>query len=139
MNSSASVMAHSLCKLGTIFQKPGFISMGMDLLGFVKKQLVEYPGWYSNWGRLAMASSCGFMQITCTGPGAREAAQKLCFALPSHAQISFAETPSDLPQFSGKKMDALHMYVCLGETCLEPVHTAEQAIEMLQDLISLNQ
>jgi uncharacterized protein YyaL (SSP411 family) len=68
INSSVSVMAHVLCKLGTIFQKPGLTAMGMDLLGFVKKQLTEYPGWYSNWGRLALASSSGFIQISCTGP-----------------------------------------------------------------------
>jgi uncharacterized protein YyaL (SSP411 family) len=132
-------MAHVLCKLGTIFQKPGLTAMGMDLLGFVKKQLTEYPGWYSNWGRLALASSSGFIQISCTGPGSGQVAQKLCFALPAHAQISFAENTDDLPQFTGKKTDTLHIYVCLGETCLEPVHTAEQAIDMIQDLISLNQ
>jgi len=139
MNSSVSVMAHCLCKLGTIFQKPGYIAMGMDLLGFVKKQLAEYPGWYSNWGRLALASSGGFIQVSCTGPGSRKAAQKMCFALPAHAQVSFSETECILPQFTGKNTDSLHIYVCLGETCLEPVHSAEQAIDMIQDLISLNQ
>ncbi|MFN5218976.1 MAG: thioredoxin domain-containing protein [Sphingomonadales bacterium] len=139
MNSSVSVMAHSLCKLGTIFQKQGFIAMGMDLLGFVKKTMLEYPGWYSNWGRLALAGSSGFIQVACCGPGSDEAAKKLCFTLPAHAQVSFAETQSELPQFTGKKMDSLHIYVCLGETCLEPVHSAEQAIDMIQDLISLNQ
>jgi uncharacterized protein YyaL (SSP411 family) len=139
MNSSVSVMANSLCKLGTIFQKHGFIAMGMDLLGFVRKTMMEYPGWYSNWGRLALASSSGFIQVTCCGPGSGEAAQKLCSTLPAHAQISFAETQSELPQFTGKKMDSLHIYVCLGKTCLEPVHSAEQAIDMIQDLISLNQ
>lgn len=139
MNSSVSVMAHCLCKLGTIFQKPGYIAMGMDLLGFVKKQLAEYPGWYSNWGRLALASSGGFVQVSCTGPGSRKAAQKMCFALPAHAQVSFTETECILPQFTGKNTDSLHIYVCLGGTCLEPVHSAEQAIDMIQDLISLNQ
>jgi uncharacterized protein YyaL (SSP411 family) len=63
----------------------------------------------------------------------------MCSVLPAHAQISCAESASDLPQFTGKKTDTLHIYVCLGETCLEPVHTAEQAIDMIQDLISLNQ
>jgi hypothetical protein len=139
INSSVSVMAHVLCKLGTIFQKPGLTAMGKDLLGFVKKQLMEFPGWYSNWGRLALASSGGFIQVSCTGPGSQQAAQKMCSVLPAHAQISFAESASDLPQFTGKKTDTLHIYVCLGETCLEPVHTAEQAIDMIQDLISLNQ
>jgi len=139
MNSSVSVMAHCLCKLGTIYQKPGFIAMGMDLMGFVKKQLAEYPGWYSNWGRLALASSGGFIQVSCTGPDSQHAAQKMCFALPAHAQVSFTETESDLPQFTRKKTDTLHIYVCLGETCLEPVHSAEQAIDMIQDLISLHQ
>ncbi|MEY4002007.1 MAG: hypothetical protein RIT07_49 [Bacteroidota bacterium] len=139
INSSVSVMAHTLGKLGTIFQKNGYMAMGIDLLGFVKKQLVEYPGWYSNWGRMALSSSSGLIQVTCTGPQSKDAAQKLLFDLPSHAQVSFTESENDLPQFTGKKLDSLHIYVCLGETCLEPVHSAEQAIEMIQDLISLNQ
>jgi uncharacterized protein YyaL (SSP411 family) len=139
INSSVSVMAHTLGKLGTIFQKNGYMAMGIDLLGFVKKQLVEYPGWYSNWGRMALSSSSGLIQVTCTGPQSKDAAHKLLFALPSHAQVSFTESGNDLPQFTGKKLDSLHIYVCLGETCLEPVHNAEQAIEMIQDLISLNQ
>ncbi len=139
INSSVSVMAHTLCKLGTIFQKQGYMSMGKDLLGFVKKQLAEYPGWYSNWGRMALSTSSGLIQVTCTGPQSKAAAQKLLFALPAHAQVSFTENGNDLPQFTGKKMDSLHIYVCLGETCLEPVHNEEQALDMIQDLISLNQ
>jgi uncharacterized protein YyaL (SSP411 family) len=125
--------------LGTIFQKNGYMAMGIDLMGFVKKQLSEYPGWYSNWGRMALSSSSGLIQVTCTGPQSEQAAHKLLFALPSHSQVSFTESGNDLPQFTGKKLDSLHIYVCLGETCLEPVHNAEQAIEMIQDLISLNQ
>lgn len=139
INSSVSVMAHTLGKLGTIFQKNGYMAMGIDLMGFVKKQLSEYPGWYSNWGRMALSSSSGLIQVTCTGPQSEQAAHKLLFALPSHSQVSFTESGNDLPQFTGKKLDSLHIYVCLGETCLEPVHNAEQAIEMIQDLISLNQ
>jgi len=53
---------------------------------------------------------------------------------PAHAQISFAETTSALPQFQSKISDSLKIYICLGETCLEPVNSVEQAVEIIQDL-----
>ena len=134
INSASSVMAHVLCKLGTIYQRPGMMRMGSQMLDAARTQLKAHPGWYSNWGRLALAESTGFIQISCTGPGAGNAASQLLKSTPAHAQISFAETTSALPQFQSKIGDSLKIYICLGETCLEPVNSVEQAVEIIQDL-----
>jgi uncharacterized protein YyaL (SSP411 family) len=134
INSASSVMAHVLCKLGTIYQRPGMMRMGYQMLDAARTQLKAHPGWYSNWGRLALAESTGFIQISCTGHGAGNAARQLLKTTPAHAQISFAETNSTLPQFQSKIGDSLKIYICLGETCLEPVNSVEQAVEIIQDL-----
>jgi hypothetical protein len=134
INSASSVMAHVLCKIGTIYQRPGMMRMGYQMLDAARTQLKAHPGWYSNWGRLALAESTGFIQISCTGHGADNAARQLLKTTPAHAQISFAETNSTLPQFQSKIGDSLKIYICLGETCLEPVNSVEQAVEIIQDL-----
>ena len=134
INSASSVMAHVLCKIGTIYQRPGMMRMGYQMLDAARTQLKAHPGWYSNWGRLALAESTGFIQISCTGHGAGNAARQLLKTTPAHAQISFAETNSTLPQFQSKIGDSLKIYICLGETCLEPVNSVEQAVEIIQDL-----
>lgn len=134
INSASSVMAHVLCKLGTIYQRAGMMRMGYQMLDAARTQLKAHPGWYSNWGRLALAESTGFIQISCTGPGASNAARQLLRTTPAHAQISFSEATSALPQFQSKIGDSLKIFICLGETCLEPVNSVEQAVEIIQDL-----
>jgi uncharacterized protein YyaL (SSP411 family) len=39
--------------------------------------------------------------------------------------------------FQGKKTDSNNIYICLGQTCLEPVSNWEQAKEICEDLVGI--
>lgn len=139
INSSGSVMAHVLCRLGILFGRPAMTDMGFGMLQQVRQQVKQYPGWYSNWGRLAQAQASGLLQVECVGSGSAAAARKLMATLPSTSVIVASEDPSELPVFSGKHSEEPGFYICLGQSCLEPVDSLEKALDICLDLVGHEQ
>lgn len=135
MNSSASVMADVLLQLSVIYTRPVMMEMAGQLLSGVRQQLRKFPAWYSNWARIEQASATGYLQIECVGPQAETAAMAIRRRIPSAALVIWTEGGSSLPVFGHKEVEnKLNIYICMGQTCLEPVNTAEQAIDLLLDL-----
>lgn len=137
INSASSVMAHVLCRLGVLYSRPAMTDMGLQLGAAVQQQLKQYPGWYSNWGRLSLAAATGVLQVECTGSQAFEHARLLQQKLPSTAVIAAAAGQSELPVFKGKDLQAGLIYICLGTSCLEPVDSVEKSLEICQDLLEI--
>lgn len=137
MNSSTSIMADVMQQLAVLYGKPAMQDMAAELQTMVRQQMTKYPAWYSNWARLAHATATGLLQLECMGENAGKAAEQLRRKLPSTAVISFTTETSALPVFEGKNTESgLRIYICLGQTCLEPVDTLEKAMELALDLVS---
>jgi len=137
INSSVSVIASLLLKLGVLFGRPAMGAMGEDLLSRSKQYISQYPAWYSNWSRLSLGNCSGLLQVECCGPDAAKNAHKLMKKMPSSALICFTENTDEIPLFAGKSNAENKIYICLGQTCLEPVEQCEQALEICEDLITL--
>jgi uncharacterized protein YyaL (SSP411 family) len=137
INSSVSVMASVLLKLGVLFGKTSMSQMGEELVSKSTQYIRQYPGWYSNWARLSLGLSGGMLQVECCGPDAEINAHSLMKKLPSSCLLAYCQSHSELPLFQGKKANSNNIYICLGQTCLEPVSNWEQAKEICEDLVGI--
>jgi uncharacterized protein YyaL (SSP411 family) len=109
--------------------------MGSDLLNTTREKVMQFPGWYGNWARAALAESYGLLQIECTGPDALANLRQLQKILPSTAIICAAENNSSLPIFENKFAAGINLiFICFGNTCYEPVTNVDQAMEIIQDI-----
>jgi len=57
--------------------------------------------------------------------------------LPTCMVSAFATHTSALPILQEKVTAQNRIYLCRNRECLEPLHTAEQALEVLEDLFGL--
>lgn len=136
ISSSNSMLCASLQKIGILNQRQDLAEIGATLLNSVRQQVIQYPAWYSNWGRSAQAEAIGILQIECTGPDAIDNCKSLQKMLPSWTVFAAAVSESSLPVFENKFIAGENrIYICQGTHCFEPVGNIDQAIDLVRDVM----
>ena len=136
ISSANSMMCIQLQKLGVLLDKNEWVNIGKKQLTSVKQQVKQHPGWYSYWARAAQIEAIGLLQIECTGPNALENVMMIQKTLPSWGIYCAAVNQSDLPIFNNKfKENKNQIFVCLGNTCYDPIENPENAIDLARDLL----
>jgi hypothetical protein len=110
-----------------------YIELSKTLLNQVTKSMIQNPGWYFNWSKLAQAITLGGCQIklenNANSPsGEWTSAETLEIAkhLPSWTTIEFK---------NGAQKKQIE--VCANQTCFTPVEQIHQALEIALDNCSL--
>jgi uncharacterized protein YyaL (SSP411 family) len=132
--ASNSIMAIQLQKLGVLCDRYDFVLMGREMLKPLRSMILEKPEWYCNWSRVAQLEAIGFIQISITGTNGKTTMKSLIPTLPSWVALGF-ETENPAPFLKHKVGNTESIFVCINETCFEPLVQLDQAIEVLEDLL----
>ena len=131
--SPNSVFAHCLFQIGTLKSNLEYIELSKTLLHQVAKPMIQNPGWYFNWSKLAQAITLGgcHIKLESTANQPQEqwtSAETLEIAkhLPSWTTVEFK---------SGTRKKQIE--VCANQTCFAPVSEISQALEIALDNCSL--
>lgn len=130
-----SIMSIVLQKMGILSGKQDWLETGKSLLYRIRGQILEHPEWYCNWARAAQTESVGMIQVACTG---KAGAQRMFNILPNYPSWAVRAFESKYPsKFIAAKMSKPDQYfICINETCFEPVNSDEKAMEILEDLLT---
>lgn len=130
--ASNSAMANLLFKLGHSLGKEEYITTAQGMLMGIKDNMLSYPYGYTNWAILALHNYCSFKEVAIAGKGIsgyRDAINKQY--LPNKVILgtegqSMLELLKD--KFTGDKSC---IFVCENKTCLAPVYSPEEAIQLI--------
>lgn len=126
--SPNGILAHCLFQLGTIRNNAEYLYLAQVLAKQVQQNMMERPGWYFNWARLAQAHTLGGIHIRIEGKGIPP--NDICemtSKLPSWAIIQYNENK-----------ELCQIIPCAANTCYLGVSTTEEALEIVLDVCSLS-
>jgi uncharacterized protein YyaL (SSP411 family) len=131
--ASNSAMAKVLFALGTIYDKPDYISMSKRALMNMHENVFQHPSYYANWAMLEDWFIDEPYEVAIVGPDAVSLQRQMNhYLLPNVITIGTA-TASQLPLLSDKfKPGETLIYVCRNKTCLLPVKTVAEALEQIK-------
>ncbi len=131
--SANSSMAHVLFELGKIFENRGYIDMAKQMVAALGKSITQYPGAFSNWAMLHQHLSGSFYEIVIAGPEAVPKAAALFMHYHPLEIMLTGRRRSDVPIFMDRyRDDRTLIYVCVNNTCKQPVERVEDAAELIR-------
>jgi len=125
--SPNSILAHCLFQVGMLQSNQEFIQLANTLLLQVSSPMIQSPGWYFNWSRLAQSITLGGCHIKIDG-GNRQNLKPLYQHLPSWTTLEYNENNAEM-----------QIMVCCNNTCFPPVNTMAQALEIAIDCCALSE
>jgi len=130
--SSNSTMAKNLFLLGAFFAEPSFTERATSMIASLRDKLEQYPGQYSNWMHLALWLQEPFYEVVITGPEAFETLDKLQTHYLPHTLLAASQSESQYPLFQHRHHETdTRIFLCRQGTCLQPLTTIEEALEVL--------
>jgi uncharacterized protein YyaL (SSP411 family) len=133
--SSNAVLCVQLQKLGILAGRNDFYQTGKEMLRNLRSQVMGQAEWHCNWAKAAQAEAIGLLQVAFTGSEKELLSKSIAPLLPSWAvQAIESENPSEFIRHkTGSKSQ---VFICVNETCLEPVDSVHQVEEILADLLA---
>ena len=125
--SPNSILSHCLFQLGMLQSNQEFIQLANTLLLQVSSPMIQSPGWYFNWSRLAQSITLGGCHIKIDG-GHRQNLKPLYQHLPSWTTLEYNENNAEM-----------QIMVCCNNTCFPPVNNMAQALEIAIDCCALSE
>ncbi|MDN3670142.1 thioredoxin domain-containing protein [Echinicola jeungdonensis] len=136
--SSNSMMARNIYQLSLYFYEEKYKELSANLMGLMKKLLIQEPGFLTNWGSLYLERLAHTPEIAIVGKGAIKIAGQISKVFPGQKAIAASESPNgDIPLLKHKIADSngnALIYVCFDETCKKPVSTIEEALSQIPNL-----
>jgi len=130
--ASNSVMAENLYLLGLIFDDGSLITKAEEMIKRMKKFLETEPEYSSNWGNVYLMMTHPMAEIAIIGNDANEIRDRIHKKYHPNKIFCGTISSSELPLLKGRKnLNRNTIYVCYNKTCKLPVHTAEEALQLL--------
>ncbi|HLP21320.1 MAG TPA: AGE family epimerase/isomerase, partial [Chitinophagales bacterium] len=130
--ASNSSMAKVLFLLGTLLDKPDYISKSKRAFLNMQENVSTHPSFYANWAILADWLSTAPYEVAVTGTGAENMRRELAEHFLPNAIVLGAVQQSALPLLNGKyKPGETLIYVCRNKTCQLPVAGVAAALKQL--------
>lgn len=124
--SPNAILAMCLYQLGQYRHKTEYTELSHTLIAQVSKTMIQSPGWYFHWCRLAQAQTLGGCHVTFyeneQGGWTSSEVLALMKHLPSWALVEYEKTSK--PR---------HIVICSGQHCMPAVETIDQALEIALD------
>jgi hypothetical protein len=132
--ASNSSMAKCLFLLGHHLEKQEYIAMSRRMLNHMLADMEHYGAGYSNWGILQLYFSQPFYEVAIVGKSVdekRKALQKHYFP---NRIFAGSTSESTLPLLKNRyKEGETLIYICRDMSCQQPVKTAEEALNLLNE------
>jgi uncharacterized protein YyaL (SSP411 family) len=130
--SSNAVMAENLFLMGLLFDQDNYINMAKGMVGRMKKFLMTDLEYSSYWGSVYLMLALPIAEIAIVGENASEIRDEMNERYHPNKIFCGTKFSSDLPLLKGRKnLKDNTIYVCYNKSCKLPVHTAEEALQLL--------
>lgn len=138
ISSANSILSIAMHKNAIYHSNTTISEMAQNMIKSARQQIIKYPAWYSTWAQAAQAEAIGMIQVECTGPNAMKNARNIKRDLPSWALVAASDGNDSLEFMKNKTKENQDLiYICIGETCMQPVNSIEQAMEILEDFLTI--
>ena len=120
--ASNSEMAINLYTLGTLLDKPSYITRARTMVEQMKEDIESNIYYHGNWGRLALMLTDSPTEIAICGPEYKAWAQQLNKHYLPHVLLSASEAESELALLKHKyKEGVTQAFICKDKTCGAPI------------------
>jgi len=131
--SSNSTMAHVLYILGTYLYETSWKDRAENMLARMKGELVNSPGFYANWARLALKIANPMLEVAIVGLESVQYRDQLARHYFPNVLYLGGEEEGELELLENKYIEGqTTIYVCQNKTCKLPVTTVEEAMTLIQ-------
>ncbi len=131
--SSNSIMAENLFLMGLIFDNDEFSNMAEGMISRMKKLITAEPEYASYWAGVFLMISQPMAEIAIIGPELDQIRNKINVKYHPNKIFCGTRTSSQLPLLKDRKnLKENTIYVCFNKTCKLPVHSADDALELLK-------
>jgi uncharacterized protein len=129
--SSNSIMCNVLFRLSHYLESGDYEKVCEKMLRNMVP-LMDYASGFSGWLRTYLGLAFPFHEIVVTGSRSPDMLKEISAHFLPNTVMAASTKDSELPLFAGRPGATDAIYVCTGKTCHAPVHTATEAIELLQ-------
>lgn len=130
--ASNSVMARSLFLLGHYFGNEAYIAQSHRMLSHMLDEIVQYGAGYSNWGLLLLCFAAPFYEVAIVGKAVDEKYRSFQKSYLPNVIFAPGAVQSHLPLLKNRFVAGETLiYVCEKKTCMQPVHTVEEALQQM--------
>lgn len=136
IGSSGSYMARVLLQLSTYFSNKKYATLAESLIQSVFSQTAEHPSWYSQWASIIQERTLGPVHVSISPRFSDSEIQEFQRNLPSWVLLGKTKSNSEI-EWLNNETNSDKIQVCAGTQCFEPVETFDQALELIEEWISL--
>ena len=130
--SSNAMMATVLHDLGIYFDNKHWREVSENMLRTLYENILQSPGYHSQWGLLLNHYLFPDYEIVFTGPNAQELKRRFD-AEYVPALVAGSENPSRMPLLEDRVIQGETLiYVCKNQSCKLPVKTLQEALQQME-------
>jgi len=131
--ASNSVMAKNLFRLSYLLGKPDYLNIADKILSLVSGNMADYPSGYSNWSQLMLSRTGNHFEVAIIGENAINLLNELQKNYLPQAIFCAGTGENNLPLLQNRYVSGKTLiYICQDKSCLLPVETVNEAIEMIR-------
>lgn len=131
--ASNSVMAENLLTLGLLLDKEEWAQRGEAMVKDMKEDILKHPAHNANWARVMMRLVSSPVEVAIVGDDFRKRLDELHRHYLPFAIICGSEKEENLPLLLNRyRPGETLIYVCRNKSCLQPVHTVEEALSQMK-------
>lgn len=131
--SSNSEMAINLFLAGELFGENAFTQIAEKMIRRMINLLYNEPEYLTNWGNLYLLFANPFSEIALMGNNLIEIKHQLARHYIPNKVFCGTASSSELPLLKDKKItERTTIFVCYNKTCKLPVHSAEDALKLIE-------
>jgi uncharacterized protein YyaL (SSP411 family) len=122
--SGNSMMASVLLNLGYYFENEEWVERSTLMCTYIKKHVVDYPGYYANWASVSAAIAKGVTTLAVVGEKSLELARSIQKDFHPFMLLAVSTKESSIPVLKNKyKAGRTLIYRCVNHTCDAPVES----------------
>ena len=134
--SPNSVMAENLFLMGHIYYNNEWVKKSESMVAGVQSAVAENPAAYAKWNHLYLKHAYSFLEIAITGKNASELYAGMMKNYYPNSIIAGTREESSIPIFEERFIPGeTYIYVCENRSCKRPVTSAEEADELIREII----
>jgi len=127
-----SVMANNLYRLYLMMGRPQYLDVVKNMLPHITPSFEKYPMAYANWGTLMLKHTDSYFEVVVAGDKAKQKSREMQKEYLPQVLWAFTDAESQIPLLKNRlRAEKTLFYVCRGGTCLLPVETAGEALNII--------
>lgn len=133
MPASNSVMAKNLFKLAKLTENRKYRDSALMMLKRIQKDILSYPGGYSNWLDLMLNYLYPYYEVVVTGKKAPSILPEFEKEYLPNVILAGTTRESELPLFQDRFLkDKNYIYICQDSKCELPLTSVEKSIKLIK-------